>query len=89
MGPVVNGCEGACCGKLSAMSGDPDVIQSQIERARYDLARTLDQISMRYSPKTVAARGRIAAVDKLVSPAGRAVVGTMMMLIIVRVVRRR
>lgn len=70
------------------MSRDPDAIQREIERARADLASTLDQLADRYSPKAVAARGKETAVEKAKSPAGLAVGGVLVAGIVLLVVRR-
>lgn len=50
------------------MSRDPETIQREIEQARDALARTLDTLAERTSPRRVAERGRQALVDRLRSP---------------------
>jgi hypothetical protein len=73
------------------MNRDPETIQREIEQTRQALAGTLDQIAERYSPKAVADRSRRAALARLQSPAGKAVVGVtagLMLLLVIRRVRR-
>lgn len=73
------------------MSRDPETIQREIEQTRDALASTLDQLAERASPKRLVERGREKAVELATSPAGKAAlgaVGLMVTLLVVRRVRR-
>jgi len=57
------------------VSRDPETIQREIEQARAELGSTLDQLVVRTSPKTLAAKGKQSAQEFLVSTRGRIIVG--------------
>jgi hypothetical protein len=67
---------------------DPRQIQLEIDAARESLAATLDQLTYRTSPKRLKAKGQEAVVRFLQSPAGKATVGAVGLLITVVVVRK-
>lgn len=57
------------------MSRSPDEVQAEIERARHQLANTLDQLAQRTSPRRLAGDARTKVLETLQTPAGKAVVG--------------
>jgi len=57
------------------VSRDPEIIQREIEQARAELGSTLDQLVVRTSPKTLAAKGKTSAQEFLASTKGRLIVG--------------
>jgi hypothetical protein len=67
---------------------DPRQIQLEIDSARESLAATLDQIAYRTSPKRLRAQGKDAVVRFLQTPAGKATVGAVGLLITVVVVNK-
>lgn len=70
------------------MSRDPQTVQREIEQAREALARSLDQLAERTSPKRAAQRGRAGLVARVKSPAGVAVLGTAAALTAFLIIRR-
>ena len=76
------------------MAGDrsPEQIQQEIEGARQALARSLDQLVERASPKRLADQGKQRAVAWTKSPAGVAVIsgiGLVTAYLVVRKLRAR
>jgi hypothetical protein len=71
------------------VSRSPDEVQAEIERARFQLANTLDQIVERTSPKRLADEAKATVRAKLDTPAGKAVVGAVgagvLLLVVLRV----
>ncbi len=63
---------------------DPDTIQREIERTRAQLARTLDELANRASPKRVASRGITALTE---TPRGRAILGAAAALVVFMLAR--
>lgn len=70
------------------MSRSPDDVQRDIERARQDLAETLDELTERASPKRLVARGKATLRDSVQTPVGKAVLGAAVGLIVVIVALR-
>lgn len=81
------------------MPRDPRQIQLEIDAARENLAATLDQLVYRGNPKRLADQGRTtalqyldqgrtAALQFLQTPAGKAALGAVGLLLSVRVVRK-
>ncbi|MGY1607997.1 MULTISPECIES: DUF3618 domain-containing protein [unclassified Geodermatophilus] len=71
---------------------DPREIQLEIDAARESLAATLDTLAYRGSPTRLRADGQAAVVRFLQSPAGRATVGglgLLVSLVLVQKVRHR
>ncbi|MBM7807852.1 hypothetical protein JOD57_003689 [Geodermatophilus bullaregiensis] len=74
------------------MPRDPREIQLEIDAARESLAATLDHLAHRGSPTRLKAQGQAAVQRFLVSPAGKATVGglgVLVTLVAVRKVRQR
>ena len=72
------------------MARDTDSIERDIERARDQLASTLDELSVRANPKRVADDVKASLRAKLDEPAVRAAlagVGVVVLLVVVRAVR--
>jgi hypothetical protein len=67
---------------------DPREIQLEIDSARESLAATLDQLTYRTSPSRLKAQGQAAVVRFLQTPAGKATVGAVGVLITFVVVQR-
>jgi hypothetical protein len=67
---------------------DPRQIQLEIDAARESLAATLDQLTYRTSPTRLKARGRTAVEQFLQTPAGKATVGAVGLLLTVVVVQK-
>ena len=53
-----------------ARAGDPAELEAQIERARAELAATVDAIAERVHPKIVAEQAKGRALDIVVNPDG-------------------
>ena len=70
------------------MPRDPRQIQLEIDAARESLAATLDELTYRTSPKRLTAKGKDAVVRFLQTPAGKATVGAVGLLITVVVVNK-
>lgn len=70
------------------MSRSPDEVQAEIERARHQLANTLDQLATRTSPKKLVGDARTKALDTLNTPAGKAVAGAVGGVVVLLVVLR-
>lgn len=70
------------------MSRSPDEVQAEIERARHQLANTLDQLAKRTSPKKLADDAKTTALETLKTPAGKAVVGAVGGAVVLLVVLR-
>jgi hypothetical protein len=71
---------------------DPRQIQLEIDAARESLAATLDQLTYRTSPKRLKTQAQEAVVRFLQSPAGKATigaVGVVVTVVVVRAVRSR
>ncbi|MEJ7770493.1 MAG: DUF3618 domain-containing protein [Geodermatophilaceae bacterium] len=68
------------------MSRDPKQIQAEIDKARYALAGTLDEIAYRTSPKKLKGDAQSAVKDWLSTPQGQAAMGVVAALIALRVV---
>jgi hypothetical protein len=71
---------------------DPRQIQLEIDAARESLAATLDQLTYRTSPKRLKTQAQEAVVRFLKSPAGKATigaVGVVVTVVVVRAVRSR
>lgn len=74
------------------MSRSPDEVQAEIERARHQLANTLDELVQRTSPKRLVDDVKTTLVETLKTPAGKAVVGTVggvVVLLVALRIRRR
>ena len=67
---------------------DPREIQLEIDSARESLAATLDQLTYRASPNQLKAKGQAAVVRFLQTPAGKATVGAVGVLITFVVVQK-
>jgi hypothetical protein len=67
---------------------DPREIQLEIDAARESLAATLDHLTYRTSPKRLKAKGQAAVVSFLQTPAGRAAVGAVGVLVTFVVVQK-
>ena len=70
------------------MPRDPREIQLEIDSARESLAATLDQLTYRTSPSRLKAQGQAAVVRFLQTPAGKATVGAVGVLITFVVVQK-
>ena len=70
------------------MPRDPRQIQLEIDAARESLAATLDQLVYRTSPTRLKAQGRDAVQRFFQTPAGKAAVGAVGLLITIAVVRK-
>ncbi|MPQ98303.1 DUF3618 domain-containing protein [Modestobacter sp. I12A-02628] len=70
------------------MPRDPRQIQLEIDAARESLAATLDEIAYRGSPNRLKAQGQVAAQRWLESPAGKATIGAIGVLVTFVVVQR-
>ena len=70
------------------MPRDPRQIQLEIDAARESLAATLDQLVYRTSPTRLKAQGRDAVQRFLATPAGKAAVGAVGLLVTVAIVRK-
>ena len=70
------------------MPRDPREIQLEIDSARESLAATLDQLTYRTSPKRLKAKGQDAVVRFLQTPAGKAAVGAVGVLVTLVVVQK-
>jgi hypothetical protein len=71
---------------------DPRQIQLEIDAARESLAATLDQLTYRTSPTRLKAQGKDAVQRWLQTPAGKATVGAvgvLVTLVIVQTIRHR
>ncbi len=78
----------AASGRLSPVPRDPRQIQLEIDAARESLAATLDQLTYRTSPTRLKAKGRDAIERFLQTPAGKAAVGAVGLLVAVVVVQK-
>ncbi len=67
---------------------DPRQIQLEIDAARESLAATLDQLTYRTSPTRLKAKGRAAVQQFLQTPAGKATVAAVGLLVTVAVVQK-
>jgi hypothetical protein len=67
---------------------DPRQIQLEIDAARESLAATLDELTYRTSPTRLRAKARAAAEQFLQSPAGKATVGVVGLLVTIAVVQK-
>ena len=67
---------------------DPQQIQLEIDAAREALATTLDELVYRGSPDRLRAKGQLAAQKWLASPAGKATLGAVGVLVTFIVVQR-
>jgi hypothetical protein len=67
---------------------DPRQIQLEIDAARESLAATLDQLTYRTSPTRLKAKGRAAVQAWLQTPAGKAAVGAVGLLVTFVVVQK-
>jgi hypothetical protein len=65
-----------------------DEIQHDIEQARASLATAVDQLAERTSPKRIANQTKQNLTDKAQSPAGKAVIGGVGVLVVLLVLRR-
>ncbi|MFP5372754.1 MAG: DUF3618 domain-containing protein [Actinomycetes bacterium] len=70
------------------MPRDPRQIQLEIDAARESLAATLDQLTYRTSPTKLKADGRAAVERFLRTPAGKAAVGAVGLLVTLAVVQK-
>ena len=75
-------------GRLSPVPRDPREIQLEIDSARESLAATLDQLTYRTSPTRLKAKGQAAVVRFLQTPAGKAAVGAVGVLVTLVVVQK-
>jgi hypothetical protein len=85
---VVEALDRAPSGRLSPVPRDPREIQLEIDSARESLAATLDQLTYRTSPKRLRAKGQEAVVRFLQTPAGKATVGAVGLLVTFVVVQK-
>jgi hypothetical protein len=67
---------------------DPRQIQLEIDAARESLAATLDELTFRTSPTRIRAKGQDAVQRFLQTPAGKATVGAVGLLITFAVVQK-
>ena len=65
----------------------PEQIQLEIDAARESLAATLDELSFRGNPKRLTEQGKAKVQEFLQSPAGKAVVGAVGLVVTVVVTR--
>ena len=72
-----------------ATARSADDIQREIERARAELAATVDQLAERTNPKRLADQAKTAALAKARTPAGKAAIGAAGALVLFTVIRRR
>ena len=79
---------GAASGRLSAVPRDPRQIQLEIDAARESLAATLDQLTYRTSPTRLKAKGQDAVQRWLQTPAGKATVGAVGVLVTIVIVQK-
>jgi hypothetical protein len=63
-------------------------VQLEIEQARDALAAAVDELAVRTSPKRLANEAKTSALQKAQSPAGKAVLGGIGVLVVLLVVRR-
>jgi hypothetical protein len=70
------------------VSRDPRQIQLEIDAARESLAATLDQLTYRTSPTRLKAQGREAVQRFLQTPAGKATVGAVGLVLTFAVVQK-
>ncbi len=70
------------------MPRDPRQIQLEIDAARESLAATLDQLTYRTSPTRLKAKGRDAVQRWLQTPAGKATVGAVGVLVTIVIVQK-
>jgi hypothetical protein len=63
-------------------------VQQDIEKARDELAVTIDQLAARTNPKRLADEAKQTLAQKAQSPAGKAVLGGVAVLVVLLVVRR-
>jgi hypothetical protein len=63
-------------------------VQHEIEKARDELAVTIDQLATRANPKRLADEAKQSLLEKAQSPAGKAVLGGVGLLVALMVVRR-
>ncbi len=75
-------------GRLSPVPRDPRQIQLEIDAARESLAATLDQLTHRTSPTQLKAKSRAAVQRFLQTPAGKATVGAVGLLVAAVVVQK-
>ena len=85
---LVGGLDPRSSGRLSPVPRDPREIQLEIDSARESLAATLDQLTYRTSPKRLKAKGQEAVVRFLQTPAGKATVGAVGLLVTFVVVQK-
>ena len=70
------------------MTRDPRQIQLEIDAARESLAATLDNLTYRTSPTRLKAKARSAVEQFLQTPAGKATVGAVGLLVTIAVVQK-
>ena len=70
------------------MPRDPRQIQLEIDAARESLAATLDELTFRTSPTRIRAKGQDAVQRFLQTPAGKATVGAVGLLLTFAVVQK-
>lgn len=70
------------------MPRDPRQIQLEIDAARESLAATLDQLTYRTSPTRLKAKGRDTVQRWLQTPAGKATVGAVGVLVTIVIVQK-
>jgi hypothetical protein len=63
-------------------------VQHEIEKARDELAVTIDQLATRANPKRLTDEAKQSLLEKAQSPAGKAVLGGVGLLVALMVVRR-
>jgi hypothetical protein len=64
-----------------------DDIQRDIEQARASLAVSVDQLAERTSPKRIATQTKQTLIAKAQTPAGRAIIGGAVALVVLLVIR--
>ena len=65
-----------------------DAIQRDIEKARVQLARAVDQLAYRTSPKHLVENAKQTLIERAQSPQGRAVIGAAGGIVLILIIRR-
>ena len=66
----------------------PEQIEREIETTRTQLAGTLDELAERVSPERLAGRARDRTVEFFQTPIGMAVIGSVALLVALRIARK-
>lgn len=70
------------------MARDYDSIERDIENARNQLANTLDELAVRANPKNIVEQGKQSVIQTLNTPAVKAVIAGIGVVVIALVVRK-